>query len=179
MGIKITGMDGLQNFLSTSPTEIANGPIRKALRAGGTILKTAYEEHAPMLEQPESPTSDALPPGALKSDIVLKVTVAAGSGIATIGPSSLTEHVARWVEYGHHMVKGGYLRFTANGPNAKMKRGKGKWLKEHDVPAHPWVRPAVEATIDQARKAMYETFGREMIKVANRKLRSSGGGRAA
>ncbi|MHB1784198.1 MAG: hypothetical protein ACYCTE_16205 [Acidimicrobiales bacterium] len=44
MGMKITGLDELDNFLRTSPAEWAGWPVQKALKAGGTILKEAIEE---------------------------------------------------------------------------------------------------------------------------------------
>ncbi len=179
MGMKITGLDELDDFLRTSPAEWADGPVRKALTAGGKILQAAITEAAPTLKTPNSPNSDALPPGALKSDIELKVYVAKGGGTAVIQPGSFTLHVARWVEYGHHMVKGGYLRFTGAGKAAKIKRGRGKWLSQHEVPPHSFIRLAADATMEEATRVMLATFGTEMIKVANRKLRSGGAGRAA
>lgn len=175
MGAKIMGLDELDDFLRTSPVEIANGPIRKALKAGGDVLQKAIVERAPVLEMPQSPNSTALPPGALKGDITLKVTVAQGGGTAVVEPGKFTRHVARWVEYGHHMVRGGYAKFSGPGASAKQLRGAGKWLKDNDVPPHPFIRPAVEAAIDEATRVMYETFGREMAKIARRKLRRTGG----
>lgn len=173
MGMKIYGLDELDDFLRTSPAELANGPVRKALKAGGAVIQAAIVERAPVLLEPESPGSDALPPGAIKSDIIVKITVAQGGGTAIIEPGKFTLHVARWVEYGHRMVRGGYSRVIGKGPNAGKLRGPGKEL-ERPVPPYPFIRPAVEASIEKARTLMNDVFGKEMMKIANRKLRKGG-----
>lgn len=181
MGVKIVGLDELDEFLRTSPSEIANGPVRKGLQAGAAVMQAALAEAAPELMEPESPGSDALPPGALKSDIEVHVYVAQGGGSAVIGPGKYTEHVARWVEYGHAMVRGGYSRVITNRwfADGKLRRGPGKVVG--NVPAYPWIRPTVEATMEKALAAAYDVFGKEIIKIANRKVRRSAGtpGRAA
>lgn len=171
MGVRLIGYDELQNFLKTAPAELLDGPLRKAVTAGGKVLQAAIAERAPELDSPESPGSDALPPGALKSDIELHAFVVkeGASASAVIEPGKFTKHVARWVEYGHRLVRGGYNRVIDKGPSKGKTRGKGSVVGE--VEAHPFIRPAVEENMEAARRVQNETFGREWIKVARRKLR--------
>ena len=172
MGITIRGLDELDNLFKTPAPELLDGPLRKAVTGGGKILQAAIAENAPELESPESPGSDALPPGALRSDITMHAFVVKGgtSATAIIEPGKYTKQVARFVEYGHRMVRGGYARVISSGPNKGRSRGPGKALEEN-VPAHPFIRPAVEANMARAQAEMNAIYGREFAKVARRKLR--------
>lgn len=58
--------------------------------------------------RPALPSGRALPVGALKADVTLEVRRESGLLMAVVGPGKLTAHVARWVEYGHRRVRGGY-----------------------------------------------------------------------
>lgn len=125
---------------------------RKALKRVGEIVKTAIVERAP--ERTEAtPGSNALPPGALKADIRATVHIsrdekaATDTSRVTIGPGKKTAHVARWVENGH--------------ANPRARKGK------KNTPAHPFVRPAADASERQALEEYEAIMTAEITKVMN------------
>jgi HK97 gp10 family phage protein len=142
-GIDFT-FEGLPQF-DAAMKELA-GPAydraaRKALRAGGKVIQAAITELAPV--RASGPSGDALPPGALKSDIELHVAKEEdGSFSAYIEPGKYTKPAARWVEYGH-----------------VEKRGK---KEVGHVPAHPFFRRGFEESVGQAETTTLETFNKEI-----------------
>ena len=80
------------------------------------------------------------------------------SPAAVVGFGKLTRAVAGWVELGHRLVRGGYSKVLKNG----KVRGPGRQVGT--VAAHPFVRPAYEASVDAANQAFAETFAAEIKK---------------
>lgn len=112
-------------------------------------------------------TGGMLPPGALKNDIVIRfLKDAAGAISAKVGPAKLTAHVARWVEYGHRIVRGGRNRIKANG------KQYGNGVANGEVPAHPFIRPAYEATRQQVITTICKTLATELEKASKTKGKS-------
>jgi HK97 gp10 family phage protein len=160
ISISVSGLSELQAKLDDLSTKQADACIRKALRAGAEIEQAAISERAPIKDS----TGGTLPDGALKNDIVIKMTRdEQGNRMAVVGPDKYTAHVARWVEYGHRAVTGGYNTKLANGKT----RGPGKVAAE-DVPEHPFIRPAFEATEQAVATAMSTTLAEEIEKAAQR-----------
>lgn len=112
---------------------------RKALHNGGKVIADAMIERAPVLAA-RTAHSTALVPGALKADIGVRLRTEGGEHYAYIGPGKLTRHVARWVELGHRSVHGGYSHIAPGG------KFRGPGVAGDDVPAHPFIRPAYEAS---------------------------------
>jgi len=81
----------------------------------------------------------------------------------TIAAGKLTAHVARWVEYGHRMIRGGRSRLLPNGKT----RGPGKQIGFVD--AHPFIRPAYEATRQEVISTICTTLTTELEKAGNTK----------
>jgi Bacteriophage HK97-gp10, putative tail-component len=151
-GIEIT-LEGLPEF-SRMMTDLA-GPaaeriIRHAVREGGRVVQAAITEAAPV--RPDLPSGTALPPGALKNDIVVKVRKEPdGSISAYIEPGSKTLHVARFVEWGHRLVREGRSR-KRGGTLGQSYVGNGKVVG--GVPAYPFIRPAFDASEAAAQDAI-------------------------
>lgn len=143
-GLEIT-VDGMPEF--NKAMEDLAGPgveriIRRAMRNGGRVIQAAITEAAPV--RPDLPSGTALPPGALKNDIVVRVTKEQdGSISAYIAPGKLTRHAAVWTEFGHEMVVGG-------------RKGKGRTIGQ--VPPHPFIRPAFEESELAAQDAIATTI---------------------
>jgi HK97 gp10 family phage protein len=159
-GLEITfeGMDKFNSNMMTLSGPTAELVARRAMRAGGRVIQAAITEAAPV--RPDLPSGTALPPGALKSDIELHVVKERdGSISAIIAPGKQTSHQARWVEYGHKLVRGG--RLTNWG-----KPGKGQEVGF--VEAHPFIRPAFEASEAAALAAAEESVAVEITKEAQR-----------
>lgn len=136
LSIEVLGAAELDTLFGQMAGEEAEKICRKALRAGGNQMRAAIAINAPI--RPDLPSGTALPPGALQSDITVTVSKnSENSFSAWIEPGFATMHAARWVEWGHRLVRG------------KSRRGKpGKVIG--DVPAHPYIRPAFDANEDLA-----------------------------
>jgi hypothetical protein len=120
MDFEIKGMKELVAKLEKARVDMAGPEMKKALRAGGKVIQQAMIERAPMLDG-KTPGSDSLEPGALKSHITVSVPASDNPIEAIIGPNSKVAYVARFVEYGHRQVSGGYLKLLGNGKS----RGTG------------------------------------------------------
>lgn len=135
-------VQGLERF-NRDMLEIS-GPIatkiaRRAIREGGKVMQAAITQMAP--QRPDVPSGTALPVGALRGDIELRVRQDQDGAVsAFIGPGKYTAHVARWVEYGHEQSGG-------------EKRLIGGKLEGKFVPAHPFIRPAFELSQGEAMAA--------------------------
>lgn len=150
--LRIEGLDDLEDRLMRLGSKEADRMTRQALMVGGRVIQEAIADLAPV--RPELPSGTALPEGALKQDIELHIERGAEtkSVQAVISPGSRTSYAAKWVEYGHRLVRGGYSRLLANGKT----RGKGKQVG--DVSAHPFIRPGFEASKAAAQDAVSKEF---------------------
>jgi HK97 gp10 family phage protein len=151
--VDLAGLADLQAKLDALSDKALDRASRVAVRAGALI------EQAAIVAEARIKVGDGglLPAGALKSDFVIKVTKGTdGVMRANVGPGKLTAHVARWIEYGHRMVKGGKSRLKKYG----LLSGPGKQIGE--VKAYPFIRPAFEASKEQVEKTVRDTFKREI-----------------
>lgn len=96
--------------------------VTTALREGAKVYQAAVVESAPIrTDDVTRSTSDALPPGALKHDVVLRKEGKALAYDVRFGAE--TAHVARFVDEGHRIVIGG--RSSLSKKTGKT-RGKGR-----------------------------------------------------
>jgi hypothetical protein len=142
---RIEGLADLEERLKDLKAGTARRMVKDACMAGGQVLKLAIAERAP--ERPDLPSGTAIPPGALRRDIEIYFgRNEQGLPAAIVVPGHFTAHVARWLEYGHRMVRGGYNRLVGTGAQT---RGPGHQLKLEtptgDVKAHPFIRRGFEA----------------------------------
>lgn len=161
--IDIEGLAELQATLSDLSTRAADKAMRNALRAGAEIEQAAISTAAPI----KVGSGGILPDGALKNDIVITIKKGDRGGMyAVVGPDKYSAHCARWVEYGHRLVRGGYSTVLANGKT----RGPGEHVGE--VEEHPFIRPAWEATREAVTTAITTTLAAEIELAAARKGKS-------
>jgi HK97 gp10 family phage protein len=160
ISIDVQGLAAIQAQLDALTKEAGDRAIRKALRAGAEVEKAAIEEAAPVKDV----TGGILPAGALKSDITIRMSKdEQGTIIAIVGPGKLTKWVARLVEYGHRLVRGGRSRVLANGKT----KGPGKEIGT--VQAHPFIRAGYEASRQAVADAICTTLATEVEREAKRK----------
>ena len=101
MNVKITGIDEV--FKNLDATKADSIRLR-ALKAGAKIEKAAIEAAAP--EQVTNHAgSNALPPGALKNDVVMRT--GSGKHYVSVQFGKYTAYVARFLEYGFAHAKHG------------------------------------------------------------------------
>src|SRR5579885_1134836 len=132
----------LEERLNSLKAEKQQQILASAFRKGAVVYQAAVISSAP--ERPELPSGTALPPGALKSDVIVQKAKSTGGPIYVGKFGKLTSHVARWVEYGHRLVRGGYSRVLKNG------KTRGPGMVVGNVPAHPFFRNAFESATPEA-----------------------------
>jgi HK97 gp10 family phage protein len=147
MELELTGVQELVAKLEKARVQMTGPEMKKALRAGGRVIKAAMVERAPVLDA-KTANSTSLEPGALREGIRVYAPPNDDPADVLIGPAARVAHVARWGEYGHRQVSGGYLKLLGNGST----RGTGE--AGEDVPAHPFLRPAFEASVAEAGEAI-------------------------
>jgi HK97 gp10 family phage protein len=152
-GIIFEGLAEFEGSMVQLSIDLPEKVIRRGLRDGGRVVQAAVTEAAPV--RPDLPSSTALPPGALKADIELRVRKENdGSFSAIIRPGKYTRYAAYLVEYGHKLVVGG-------------KAGKGG-TTEGQVPAHPFFRPAFDGSEAEAMSVTEATILAEIENEAAR-----------
>jgi len=151
--IQIEGMEGVKAALAQFDVKVQDKAMRAGLRDAAEVMQGAVAAAAP--ERPALPSGNALPPGALRSDITLVVKRDAGILEAIVQPGKYTFHVARWVEYGHRLAKGGQIAWEGM-VNGRRRRRGGHGHLIGDVPAHPFIRPAFEASIQASIAAFVD-----------------------
>ena len=138
---KVEGLAQLQDRLRKLSTDDAQRFMSHALAAGAEVFKREEQDRAP--ERPDLPSGTALPPGALRRDVI--ITRVPHQPIFMVRPGRLTNHAAHLVEYGHELVRGG--------------RVVGQ------VPAHPYARPAFEAGAQGALEAVADSLKQDFAKL--------------
>jgi hypothetical protein len=143
----LPGLKELNAKLDALKGPAARHIIHDAVMDGGKVLQAEVQLRAPVRIPMQHGT--AIPPGALKSDIELAFGFSDdGLPAAIVKPGKYTKHVARWLEYGHRLVRGGYSKIMPGG----YVRGPGR-ASSVDVPAYPFIRPAFETAREPATMA--------------------------
>ena len=140
----VSGRADLQRQLDALKQKVTASQLEKALVAGATVLQKSIEDHTPV--RVATVSGDALFPGALKEDII--ITVFPGTKYSmhvTAGPSAKTRRIMRLLEFGHRVATAIASRYGAR----KTAQGSTKF-----VPAYPVMRPAYEASKDEAMRTV-------------------------
>lgn len=149
--IDVKGLPELDNLFAELAGPIVERAMVKGVTEGAKIFQQAITDAAPI--RPDLPSGTALPPGELKGHIQIRLAKLRNGMIAAfIEPSKQNRHIARFVEYGHRLVRGGRLK---NG-----RSGTGKIVGT--VAAHPFVRPAYESASSEAIDAVKRTILNEL-----------------
>lgn len=146
MEMSFTGVPALVRRMEDIRARMVKEQATKAVRAGAQIIAKAMVQSAPVLDVKTS-GSNSLEPGELKADIKARVFTEDGEVFALAGPGEGTAYAARFVEYGHRMVVGGPKTMRSDG---KMRRSRASMIYGKDIPAHPFLRPAYEASVQEA-----------------------------
>jgi hypothetical protein len=108
--------------------------VTRGLHAAGEVIEAAIDVRTPVRTNRIGGDKDY---PSLITDLSVKVTLDSGGrgGLAEVGFFKQA-YVAQWVEYGHRMVG-----------HSPGKKNQGS------VPAHPFLRPAADASEDAAVEA--------------------------
>jgi len=129
--------------------------VNQALREGAKVFQAAVIEEAPERVD-DAPKSDALPPGALKHDVVLRKVAHAPEYQVRFG--ALTAHVASWVSNGHRLVRGGSSSTSTSGKQRKSKKATGHTVGY--VEGDSFFPRAYETAVEDAAKAAADSLKR-------------------
>lgn len=154
--MKIEGLKELDAALKKLGPAVYRRVTKAAVRAGARpIIKAARANLASRSDQDDWPNS-----GTTAKSIIAKVKAYPNKqvAVAIIGPNTKTSatvggkkhvpaYIAHLVEEGHDTVKGG-KKNRRKGSNPKGVKVLGK------VPAHPFLKPAVQSSVSQIREAM-------------------------
>jgi HK97 gp10 family phage protein len=172
----VTGLEELARRLDQLPVALAQQVARPALEEAGEIIQAAAEASAPRLT------------GELAEDIIVVVRIGSDLGNMRVlvgpgypGPEGMkTRKRGRYaggtdrttspgvyggfVESGHGMP--GYSWASRFG-SAKQRRRTGRQIElgSHDVPPHPWLKPAFAQSQDAAVEAVAEHFREALNRV--------------
>jgi HK97 gp10 family phage protein len=128
-------------MFENAPKILQLAAYQKALQAGANVFMDELEAKTPI--QLRLSGGDLFVEGGnLKAAIMSVVTLDTGArgGMAQVGFGKLGR-VANWVEYGHRMVG-----------HKPGKKAQG------NVPAHPFMRPAFDASVDRAVEAFAKSI---------------------
>lgn len=162
----VTGLPDLLRRLDKVPLALSRNVAREALQEAGEVIQAAAEASAPKLS------------GALADDIVVQVKmsgdftnnrVIVGPGYP--GPGLITRTRGKYagrpdsttspgvyggfVERGHGM-SGFSWKSRFGSASQRRRSGREIELGSHDVPPHPWLAPAFQASKEAAVEVLAE-----------------------
>ena len=162
-GIVVTQATGLPELLSKLqrvPLVLARRVERAALTDGGEIILEAAQAFA----------AQHRVTGELAEDVIMEVRVAGNleSGRVSIGPAydRVALKIRKRGKYAGRpdssTSPGVYGKFVEEGhagpgqPNARERKRSGKEIElgSHDVPPHPWLKPAFDSSSEAAVEAI-------------------------
>jgi hypothetical protein len=153
--MNLSGLKELDQKLAQLKGPVARRLIHDAVLDGGAVMQAEVRLRAPT--RPALPHGTAIPPGALKGDIELRFGFSEeGLPAAIVMPGKYTKHVARWLEYGHRLVRGGYSKALAGG------RTRGRGVEIGVVKPYPFLRPAFETSRQAAVEATVQSLQRNL-----------------
>jgi HK97 gp10 family phage protein len=165
---EVRGLEDLARRLDQLPLALAQQIARPALEEAGEIIQAAAEQSAPRLT------------GELAEDIIVVVNIGSDLGNLRVlvgpgypGPGMKTRKRGRYAGntdrttspgvYGGFVERGhgepGYSWASRFG-SARQRRRTGRQIElgSHDVPPHPWLKPAFDSSQDAAVEAVAEHF---------------------
>lgn len=153
----------LQGNIAALRRRMAVNGQRRAVRAGARVIAEAMISRAPVLDHTTA-RSTSLDPGDLKAGVSARTRQEDGQTVGLAGPKGKEGRIGKVaynVEYGHRMVVGGKSKLNSVGQFV----GDGKVVG--DVPPHPFLRPAFEASAGEALDAMALSLGETLRGVGN------------
>jgi len=137
--VTVEGLDEVVKMLDEAPRTIVARGYLKALQAGANVIADAVEIRTPVKAED---TGGLLDTGELRESLMIDTQLDSQfrGGVAEVGFGK-NGAIAAWVEYGHVLVG--------------HKPGK-KPLGE--VPMHPFMRPAFDASAEAAVDAFAESL---------------------
>lgn len=170
VSIEFKGLEGLLANLKQFPQQVTARILKGAAATGASVIRKEAVLRAPMSTGPTE--AGHPPPGTLKRAIyqvrvtqectttreVFKVAVRRGRRLNKAGKNlndGKDAFYASWVEYGHFARVPHKMTKTAKAAGRML--GVAKW-----IPAHPFMRPAIQAKQADAFRAMQDYILKQM-----------------
>lgn len=139
----------LDDALSRLPMVMQKKVLRKALEAAGDVLLESIRGHAP--ERQQDTPGGSIPPGILRADLHTDVEVSEKSGaVVRIGPTTITGHVARWINNGFTLTTHGSKR-----GRSAVKRKDGK---PNPIPGTYFMERGTDEASERALEVLTSTI---------------------
>lgn len=147
--MRMEGREELFANLDVFAQNVQDSAMKQGVMAGAEVFKAAVQQRAPV--KLKAYGGGKIPRGALKADLKTRAKRGEKGWMGIVEFGALTWYIARFVEWGHYLVRGGYL---------SVKRGKlrGKGKRVGRVDPHPFIRPAFDESTRAAMAAFVEAF---------------------
>jgi HK97 gp10 family phage protein len=165
--LKVQGLDQLRVRLAAASDKLLKGALRTGLRKGATVVRNQARDNFNKAGGPNDITR------ALKSSIrvtqrrgtptrvVFSVSAGALTNAQTKKFGADSAYYALWVEKGHINRKlGQALR------GGSRKKAAARAASTSNTPAHPYMKPAIEAKAQEAIDIMIQTVADKLPEVA-------------
>ncbi len=137
----------LESWLTSIPKRASRRIRGEALQAAGDIILATMVTLAPEMAEEQDPSSNALPPGVLKADLITDVVTSRNGGAyVDIGPTELAGHVCRLQNDGYDLTTHGKWE-----SRKVIKKIPGKFFME--ASADETFQAAVDAFTDSVSAA--------------------------
>lgn len=167
--IKITGIPEFQKKMDQLAYKRLSEMAYKALYEGAKLEQATIQANAPVEASEPSPKSTALPQGAIKNDIHIERTKTAQNEPAyLVIPGSKTRHVARFLEFGHALVRGGYRRAVKDRSGNPTGKHRGSGQEVGRVQPHPFLRRSWEECAAAVKARIAEVMTEQLNQIVGR-----------
>lgn len=155
VSVRVDGADEILRNLNRLPPQVRRQHLLEAVKPGAEIIRQAIEEKAPRGEGDKEYKGRKI--GHLADSIVVEGRVVDDDAVIySIGPDK-DHYYARWVEFGHALIK-----VTNRIKNAKGRTVKRETRKIGEVPPHPFMRPGYDSSKDDAERAVARELKRRL-----------------
>lgn len=165
--LKVQGLDDMRRRMEGLADRLVANAIKSGLRQGANIVKA----------QAKANFSAGVGPGVLSGALKASIRVTPRRGtptrvVASVVAGELTKaqtkkfgadsaYYAMWVEKGHINRK---LGQALRGSKSSVKAARGK--STNNTPAHPFMRPAIDAKAQEAIDVMIRVIGEKLPEAA-------------
>lgn len=153
MQVRLKGAEDIKQRLNLLPKEIAGQELREVALQGAEVIRKQAEANA-LAHKVTGTLAGDIQAAIARESLGQQVVVHVGPG--------KEGWYGRLVEFGHAQVR----------VTGRVRRGRRTYrIKQQlgQVPSHPWLRPAFDATKEQAQNLMADEFRRRLERIWRRR----------
>lgn len=149
--INVVNLADVQRFILQAPRMLVAKGFTKALAAASEVFESAVIGLCPVKAEA---TGGLIPQGELRATVTYSIKISNDfiGGRGTVGwGRNIPKNLPLWVEVGHRLVVRGGSYLDNRG---RLRKGTHKAT----IPAHPFLNPAFEASVDAAIEAFADSL---------------------